>query len=143
MPIYTAKHSLRDDCSIVLFIPYYVLLSYYSICYTSMSPGLPTTHPPMVHDPGAPRIHQWVAQPMGDPLADPPMGLSHRTMGQIDRWRVTYTPVVQKSKKEVGLSNNIRGIPARSFVGTGDDYVIYNYADRPINHNYICNKLMF
>ena len=40
-----AKHSVRDYCSIVLFIPYYVLLT--SICYASMSPGLPTTHPPM------------------------------------------------------------------------------------------------
>ena len=35
-----AKHSFRDNCSIVLFIPYYVLPS---ICYASMSPGLPTT----------------------------------------------------------------------------------------------------
>ena len=77
----TAKHSFRDNCSIVLFIPYYVLLT--SISYASMFPGLPATYPPMGqthrpmgHGPGAPRIHRWVA---------------HRPMGQIDRWRVTIT----------------------------------------------------
>ena len=52
-----AKHSFRDNCSIVLFIPYYVLLT--SICNASMSPGLPTTYPPV--------------------------GQNHRPMGQIDR----------------------------------------------------------
>ena len=59
----TAKHSFRDNCSIVLFIPYYILRT--SLCYASMSPGLPTTYPPM--------------------------GQTHRPMGQIDRWRVTIT----------------------------------------------------
>ena len=31
---------------------------------------------------------------MGNPLADPPMGLTHRPMGQIDRWRVTFNSLL-------------------------------------------------
>ena len=48
-----AKHSFRDNCSIVLFTPYDVLLT--SICYASMSP---TTYPPMTHRPLG-QIDRW------------------------------------------------------------------------------------
>ena len=65
----TAKHSYRNNCSIVLFIPYYVLLT--SICYASISPGLPTTYP-------------WVRW----------MGQTHRPMGhERPMARNSYIPI--------------------------------------------------